>query len=135
MALGERIAEALDALDLSQAQLCDRVNAQRGGAKELQQQALSGLVKRDSKSSEFVVRIADALGVSIRWLQDGIGAMNDRDWPFPGIDPSRFLRLERDEQIEIQGLVRARIEKFDESRLGGAGTTQEGRGRAGRLTA
>lgn len=36
-------------------------------------------------------------------------------WPFPGIEPARFVRLSRDQQIEIQGLVRDRIERFEEA--------------------
>lgn len=34
-------------------------------------------------------------------------------WPFPGIDPARFASLDRDERIEIQGLVRERLERFE----------------------
>ena len=34
-------------------------------------------------------------------------------WPFPGIDRERFDQLSRDQQIEIQGVVRERIEIFE----------------------
>lgn len=34
-------------------------------------------------------------------------------WPFPGIERARFDGLTHDQKIEIQGLVRVRIEKFE----------------------
>ena len=36
-------------------------------------------------------------------------------WPFPDIDEQRFEALTAHEKIEIQGLVRERIERFEEA--------------------
>lgn len=37
-------------------------------------------------------------------------------WPFPGIDPQRFQKLTETERIELQGVVRERIESFERAR-------------------
>lgn len=68
----------------------------------LSQQALSALINRDSKTSEFAIRIADALDVSIRWLLDGEGpqAKGSTDEPekpqihqaVTSLSPRQFLR-------------------------------------------
>lgn len=34
-------------------------------------------------------------------------------WPFTGIDPERIARLTRDQRVEIQGVIRDRIERFE----------------------
>jgi len=40
--------------------------------------------------------------------------LDDQDvWPFPDIDRERFYRLSLRQQIEIQGVVRDRIERFE----------------------
>lgn len=36
-------------------------------------------------------------------------------WPFPGIERERFDRLTHAQQMELQGLVRYRIERFEET--------------------
>lgn len=67
MGMGKRIQEALDHLKLKQAWLVEAAGIDTG--------ALSALIRRDSKRSEFSGQIADALGVHHRWLQSGEGAM------------------------------------------------------------
>lgn len=42
---------------------------------------------------------------------------DSRLWPFPGIDPGRFSALSHDQKIEIQGLVRERVERFEDDAL------------------
>ncbi|QAZ38450.1 hypothetical protein C1M51_02885 [Methylibium sp. Pch-M] len=83
MALGARIKEVREGLGWGQTDLCDRVPG-------LTQQSLSNLENRDSKTSEFGIRIADALGVSVRWLLDGQGDRADRDWPFAKVERHRW---------------------------------------------
>lgn len=47
----------------------------------------------------------------------GAGALVAREavpeWPFPDIERARFERLSPNQRIEIQGLVRERIERFE----------------------
>ncbi|MBQ0934631.1 hypothetical protein [Ideonella paludis] len=38
------------------------------------------------------------------------------DWPFPGISRTRFQALSTEQRLEIQGVVRDRIERFEEGR-------------------
>lgn len=64
MALGKRIADRLDALEMTRNQLLDKVDG-------LTAQALSNLIVRDSRRSEWDELIADALGVSVMWLVYG----------------------------------------------------------------
>lgn len=37
-------------------------------------------------------------------------------WPFPDIEPHRFAALTPAQKIEIQGVVRERLDRFDEAR-------------------
>lgn len=83
MNLGGRIKQELETRGIDQAEICAKVPG-------LSQQALSNLGTRDSITSEYAIRIADALGVSIRWLLDGAGRRDDRDWPFPRVDKARW---------------------------------------------
>lgn len=62
--------------------------------------------------------IEAALGLPKHFL-DGVEA-----WPFPGIEPQRFSALTYDQRLEIQGLVRERIERFEGER--GKGTRRNG---------
>lgn len=110
--LGSRVAYWREKRGLSQIQLAERIAG-------LSQQALSALESRDSKTSEVAAQLADVLGISLHWLVSGSGKPEPQDWPFPGIDRSRFDALSRDQQIEIQGLVRERIEKFEGGASGG----------------
>ena len=71
------------AREWGQAKLCELVEG-------LSQQNLSNLENRDSLTSEFAIRIADALSVSIRWLLDGSGRKEDRDWPFERVKIQRW---------------------------------------------
>lgn len=64
MALGKRIKSRLDDLGWSQNDLLEKVDG-------LTKQALSNLIKRDSKRSEWDEKIALALGVSVLWLVYG----------------------------------------------------------------
>lgn len=50
-------------------------------------------------------------------------------WPFPGIEPERWETLLPDERIEIQGVVRERMEAFEARRHGGPGQKQRSAGR------
>lgn len=46
-------------------------------------------------------------------ISNAFSQKND-PWPFPDIDQARFSNLLPRQQIEIQGLVRERLEKFEE---------------------
>jgi hypothetical protein len=64
--------------------------------------------KRTNIQSVAARKMEDCAGKPPGWMDA------DRSlWPFPGIDAPRWQSLTRDQQIEIQGLVRERIEKFE----------------------
>lgn len=110
MGLGSRIEEALAG---RQQKFLHEWTDKQGcvhGIPGLRQATLSALIKRDSATSEFAIRIADRLGVSIRWLLDGEGAPDRLEWPFPGIDRAKFDALAPEAKLEIQGVVRERID-------------------------
>lgn len=67
--LGERIKYALSRAGMKQVELARRVG--------VKQQTISYLCKTNSAQSQYVVRIAEALGVNPRWLQDGVGDPHD----------------------------------------------------------
>lgn len=119
MALGNRIKAARERLGWGQTDLLVRVNRLLPkGEKELTQQALSGLENRDSNKSEFAVQIADALGVSVRWLLAGQGEPEDVDWPFPDQELlARVLKLSRDWRSEVQGVLRERVAVAEASQI------------------
>lgn len=66
MAMGKRIKQCLDDLGWKPSDLLDRVP-------ELSPQSLSALTTRDSKTSTFAGKIANALGVRLDWLLFGSG--------------------------------------------------------------
>lgn len=120
MALGARIKEARDDLGWDQAALCARVPG-------LSQQALSNLETRDSKTSEFAVRIADALGVSIRWLLDGAGRKDDRDWPMARVDKARWDACDDMDRGFVQAAMIRALEDCERVRgQSGGALTQPG---------
>jgi hypothetical protein len=64
MNMGKRIEQRLQELQWKRSDLLSRVP-------DLTVQALSNLIRRDSVRSEWDVRIAEALGVSVMWLVYG----------------------------------------------------------------
>ena len=65
MAIGQRIVSRLSELGWDRKNLFEKLP-------DLSQQALSNLIRRDSKRSEWDEEIAKALGVSVLWLVYGI---------------------------------------------------------------
>jgi len=111
MALGARIKQARGTLD--QSILCAMVNERTPeGGKLLSQQSLSNLETRDSLTSEFALRIADALGVSVRWLLDGEGPQQAPEWPFLGVARSEIDALTPHQLGFIEGVLRSALEKL-----------------------
>lgn len=109
MALGARIREAREALGWDQSALCSRVTG-------LSQQALSNLETRDSKTSEYAIRIADALGVSIRWLLDGAGRMHDRDWPMARVNRARWDACDDTDRGYVQAAMNRALDECERVR-------------------
>ena len=111
MALGKRIESIRSSKGWRQQELCDRVNALvPPGEKLLTQQALSPLENRDSTSSEFVVKLALALGVSVLWLQDGEGEATAPDWPFSHELRKHVSRLRGDDLRRAENALRAHLD-------------------------
>lgn len=68
----------------------------------------SGILRGTTPFGEDLARdIEEKLHLG-KWALDGAA-----DWPFPGIDRERFNALTHDQRIEIQGVVRDRIEAFE----------------------
>lgn len=109
MALGARIKQVREDLGWDQAALCAKVPG-------LSQQNLSNLETRDSKTSEFAVRIADALQVSLRWLLDGAGPRESLEWPLPRVDRSRWDACTDDDRAYIQGAINAALSQCEAAR-------------------
>lgn len=65
--------------------------------------------KRSSIDSAAARKIERAANKPRGWLDTDFEL-----WPFPGIDASRFQALTHDQRIEIQGLVRIRLEGFEQ---------------------
>lgn len=130
MALGARIREAREALNWDQSALCSRVPG-------LSQQALSNLETRDSKTSEFAIRIADALGVSIRWLLDGAGRMHDRDWPMARVDRARWDACDDTDRGYVQAAMNRALDECERARvqLGEVSNSSAGHGPTGAAAA
>lgn len=68
MALGNRVKQIREAKKLSQAELAEKVG--------VSQQAIGLLEQRNSKSSKFLVELANALEVSPEWLKTGKNSQN-----------------------------------------------------------
>lgn len=111
MALGKRIEQELARLGWKQADLSERVEG-------LSQQAISNLITRDSATSEFAIRIADAFSVSIRWLLDGQGRREDTDWPFPRVKRDRWDRCDDTDRGYVQAAVNKALDECEGARDG-----------------
>lgn len=86
MNMGKRIAVRLSELGWRQTDLLDKVP-------DLSPGTLSAIILRDSKRSEFASQIADALGVTGKWLQEG------REPKFAGMFGDAFANTEPAPQI------------------------------------
>lgn len=111
MNLGGRIKQEREARGIQQSSLCALVPG-------LSQQALSNLETRDSATSEFAIRIADALGVSVRWLLDGTGRKDDRDWPFDRVARSRWDACNDVDRGYVQSAMNRALDECEASAPG-----------------
>lgn len=114
MAIGKRIEERLSKLGMDRAQLMEKLPS-------LTPQALSNLIRRDSKRSEWDEAIADALGVSVLWLVYGYdhsySKANVRNMPVkePAALPSNIAKaveLLRTTSKEGQLIALGRLEEI-----------------------
>lgn len=124
--IAERIKSARKQRKLTQAQLAKALGVSQGTIGNLE----SGIREMPCD----LLSLALALGVHASWLASGKGPMllGDRadpsgDWPFADIDRERFYRLSLRQQIEIQGVVRERIERFEAE----SGKSHKGNGTTG----
>lgn len=82
MNLGGRVKEARTKRGLKQAQLAELAGTT--------QAVISALEKRDSKTSEQIFELADALRINPRWLQTGHGVsgLESDSWTSPSVESS-----------------------------------------------
>lgn len=83
-------------------------------------QAVSGWKKTGRITKTNLEKATEYFGHGPSFTRTGVIAMEPlaNGWPFPGIDRQRLLRLAHDQQIEIQGLVRERMERFEADSAG-----------------
>lgn len=96
--------------------VCERVNIGLPEGKGLKQQTLSVLEIRDSRSSEFACRIADALGVSVRWLMDGVGNPTETDWPFNRVNRGRWDACNLEDRAYVQAAINRALDDCEAGR-------------------
>lgn len=121
MALGKRVEELRNGKQWTQPQLCAKVNAaQPQGDKQLTQQALDRLEKRDSDTSVFAPALADVFEVSLRWLLSGRGQPHDTDWPFKRVARSRWDDCDAEERAYVQGVVDTALTQCEAMRVKGS---------------
>lgn len=111
MNLGKRLKEERERQGLGQSALCAKIDNQA-----LSQQAISVLERRDSKTSEFAIQIADALGVSVRWLLDGTGDRYASDWPFNRVSRHRWEQCDAEDRGYIQAAINKALEECELNR-------------------
>lgn len=116
MALGKRIEAERKARDWTQPYLSSRVAELSGDESTLTQQALDRLEKRDSATSEAAVYIAEALGVSLRWLLIGAGRKDDPDWPFRLVSRSKWDACDPEERGYVQSAMQKALAEIEDAR-------------------
>ena len=122
MAIGKRIEETLTTLGWERADLMAKIPT-------LTPQALSNLIRRDSKRSEWDEEIAKALGVSVLWLVYGQEHIYEhpkvRGFPAREPDPlpdpigkivSTLHSMSRDGQLVALGRVEELAKKYPVSK-------------------
>ncbi len=109
MSLGARIKEVRESLGWQQEDLAAKVPG-------LTQPALSALEVRDSKSSQFAFQIAEALGVSARWLMTGAGRKDDVDWPFPRVRRERWDLCNDVDRGYVQAAINKALDECEAQR-------------------
>lgn len=119
MALGSRVKAEREALGLTQTQLAERVGD------GLSQQAVDRLEKRDSATSQWVVGIADALQVSLRWLISGKGDKAASDWPFHRVSRSRWDACNSDDRAYVQGAISRALDECEAQRVASSREKQQ----------
>lgn len=108
--MGKRIEAERLAREWSQAKLAALVG------NGLTQQAIDRLEKRDSDKSEHVVGLADALGVSLRWLITGLGRKDDLEWPFPRVQQARWDACDDVDPGYVQAAVNKALDDCEVNR-------------------
>ena len=109
MSLGKRVEDRRKELGWTQPQLAVKVAG-------LSQQALDRLEKRDSKTSEHAVALAEALSVSLRWLLTGEGRSTDADWPFPRVMRSRWDACDDTDRGYVQAAINKALDECEAQR-------------------
>lgn len=114
MGMGKRREAERLARGWTQGRLIELVSSGAGAG--LSQQALDRLEKRDSDKSEHAVGIADALGVSLRWLLAGTGRKDDPDWPFQRVSRARWDACGDVDRGYVQAAVNRALDECESNR-------------------
>lgn len=112
--MGKRIETERLGRGWTQGKLVELVG--NGAGAGLSQQALDRLEKRDSDKSEHAVGIADALGVSLRWLLTGTGRKDDKDWPFQRVSRARWDACDDVDRGYIQAAANRALDECESNR-------------------
>jgi transcriptional regulator with XRE-family HTH domain len=127
---GARMFQARTVAGLTQMEVKGKLKISQGTLSELEHTA---------NSSGRVVEFARLYGCDADWLATGERSrqaapeLAESEWPFPGIDRAAFSSLSHDERLEIQGIVRERMERFLDRRSSPADTAYAGYERRRRI--
>ncbi len=120
--------QAREALGMSQTALAAAVG--------MSQQRLSLLEKRDSETSTAATKLADQLGVSLRWLLTGDGQPTDSDrWPFPRVKRERWDACDEGDRGYIQAAINKALDECEALRATAAAPASSPRKPPPRLAA
>lgn len=107
--LGARLKEARKARGMEQTELAALVPG-------LTNQSISNLERRNSRTSEHAVQIADALRISLRWLLSGQGSRDDLEWPFPRVERSRWDACSEGDRGYVQAAINRALDECEADR-------------------
>lgn len=118
MALGKRIEQRRNSLAWTQQHLCDLVDKLAGQEEALSQQRLDRLEKRDSNKveTEIAAFLAEALGVSLRWLCNGEGRLDEPEWPFRLVQRARWDQCDVEERGYVQMAMNRALDDCEQKR-------------------
>lgn len=84
--------------------------------------------KVKAMGSALAREIEEKLSLPRGWMDTDPDLVRERGdpWPFKSLDYARFDRLTLEQKIEIQGVLRDRIDRFEADSSGGSGAGSDG---------
>lgn len=111
--IGDQVKDFMTVRALNSTAMAELVTRTGLAKRKVNRQDIDNLTRGDVELPKYINALAKAMGVAVGCLTGAESADSADHWPFPDIDRSRFSALSLRQQIEIQGVVRERIEKFE----------------------